>query len=214
MDSVIPAVPSFFSSQQQITNPFGSEEEVLQKLDQKPVEQTPEKVDYLNSSSTNKLNPFDVGSEDEGDSNGKLNPFDESSENDEIPAGSKNPFDEAESESEEISHNPFDTNFKETSLNPFDTPDDDAFSKLPSAAEQKQMVDNPLDVANNDITPEEVCDTSVSAVGYGETKHQLEIIQEENQLKETMNMYRTNTEGNSGIPEIIIRMESDVESIK
>ena len=51
-------------------------------------------------------------------------------------------------------------------------------------------------------------------LGPGETRQQLEIMQEENQLRETTNTYKTNVEGNFGIPNIIGRMESDVESVK
>ena len=80
--------------------------------------------------------------------------------------------------------------------------------------QQKQIGVNPFDVSNNDVTPEEVCEPVVNVLGPGETRQQLEIMQEENQLRETTNTYKTNVEGNFGIPNIIGRMESDVESVK
>ena len=184
-------------------------------MDQNPAKQVQEiGVTLDRSTSTVRLNPFDVDSEEEEVSTGKLNPFEESSEQDEIPVRTKNPFDEVESDPEEPSHNPFDSEFKETQLNPFDQSSDDSFSKLPSAAEQKQIGVNPFDVSNNDVTPEEVCEPVVNVLGPGETRQQLEIMQEENQLRETTNTYKTNVEGNFGIPNIIGRMESDVESVK
>lgn len=74
---------------------------------------------------------------------------------------------------------------------------------------------NPFDVSSDDVTPEEVVnEPPVNVMSAGETRQHLEILQEENQLREAMRVYETNSEGNHVIAELINRMESDAESIK